>query len=315
MDVARASRFSSVVLAALLVGARAEVFAAEGRPGEVGVLVGAGLSDGDLEGGPRGLGSYGPVFGVRGAGPIGSRFQWFADVTVARFPTEMATGVAERTALRAGAEFFLGPPQRSAFFFSGAAGWGMVDFEKSTLDFDRPLVSVGGGQRFELRNTVLFRWELRVEGLVGNEGLFGDSVQNVELLFGWSLPVGSAGRDADDDGVSDRKDRCAFTPRGARVDERGCAIDSDGDLVPDGLDRCPDSPPKSRVNAEGCPNDFDRDGVPDVLDRCPRTPPGAKVDSQGCELDSDGDRVLDGIDACPDTPAGVAVDAHGCPLP
>lgn len=314
MDVARASRVSFVLLAALLAASRATVLAAEGRPVEIGVLLGAGLSDGDLAGGPRGLGEYGPVFGVRGAGPIGNRFNWFGDVTVARFPTDMSTGVAERVALRAGAEFFLGPPKPMSWFFSGAAGWGEVDFETNTLDFDRLLASVGGGQRFELKNTVLFRWELRVEGLLGNTGLFGDSVQNVELLLGWSLPIGRTGRDADDDGVPDRRDRCAFTPRGSRVDERGCAIDSDGDLVPDGIDRCPDSPPKSRVNAEGCPNDFDRDGVPDVLDRCPRTPPGVKVDALGCEMDSDRDGIFDGIDTCPDTPAGVAVDVHGCPV-
>jgi OOP family OmpA-OmpF porin len=255
------------------------------------------------------------VLGVRGAGPIGHRLLWFSDVTLARFPTDMAPGDAERVAIRAGIDYLLSPEAHRSWSFSGAAGWGEVDFESATLDFDRPLASVGVGQRVQMANSVLFRWELRVEAMLGSSGLFGDSVQNVEALVGWALPIGRSGHDADSDGIPDRKDRCAFTPVGAVVDERGCAVDSDGDGVPDGLDRCPSSPAGARVNADGCPNDFDRDGVPDVLDRCPRTTPGAKVDEMGCELDSDRDGISDGLDACPDTPPGFAVDARGCPVP
>jgi OOP family OmpA-OmpF porin len=250
---------------------------------------------------------------VRGAGPIAQRLLWFGDITVALFPTDMSTGFAERVALRGGIEVLIGPPKCRSWFFSGAGGWGKVDFETQTLDFSRPLVSAGVGQRFHLRNSVYFRWELRAEALMGNSGLFGDSVQNVEALAGWSLPVGSVGRDSDNDGVSDRKDRCAFTPPGAQIDKKGCALDADGDEIPDGVDRCPDTPPNTLVSAEGCPRDFDGDGVPDVIDRCPRTVPGAKVDDLGCALDSDRDGVPDGVDACPDTPAGVAIDARGCP--
>ncbi len=89
----------------------------------------------------------------------------------------------------------------------------------------------------------------------------------------------------DSDGVIDRLDQCPDTPRGARVDARGCELDSDGD------------------------------GVIDRLDQCPDTPPGARVDARGCELDSDGDGVVDRLDRCPNTPAGTAVDEHGCPKP
>jgi hypothetical protein len=47
--------------------------------------------------------------------------------------------------------------------------------------------------------------------------------------------------DADQDGVRDRRDRCYNTPKGARVDGRGCPTDSDGDGVADYLDLEPSS--------------------------------------------------------------------------
>ncbi len=77
-------------------------------------------------------------------------------------------------------------------------------------------------------------------------------------------------------------DECPGTPRGVKVDAKGCPIDSDGDGVPDHLDKCPDTPRGMRVDSEGCPIDSDGDGVPDHLDKCPDTPRGARVDSEGC---------------------------------
>ena len=60
-------------------------------------------------------------------------------------------------------------------------------------------------------------------------------------------------KDSDKDGVPDREDYCPDTPRGARVDERGCPLDSDGDGVYDGLDKCPDTLPGTKVDVHGCP--------------------------------------------------------------
>jgi len=105
--------------------------------------------------------------------------------------------------------------------------------------------------------------------------------------------------------------------------------DSDGDGVPDKRDKCADTPKGVKVDADGCPLDSDGDGVPDYLDKCPDTPQGVKVDEHGCEikpvettpmppmapLDSDGDGVPDNIDKCPGTPSGTKVDNTGCPLP
>jgi outer membrane protein OmpA-like peptidoglycan-associated protein len=118
-------------------------------------------------------------------------------------------------------------------------------------------------------------------------------------------------KDADGDGVPDRKDKCPDTPQGVKVDENGCPLDTDGDGVPDYQDKCPDV--KGLASLQGCP-DADNDGVTDADDKCPNTPAGVKVDASGCPLDADGDKVPDYLDKCPGTPAGVAVDANGCPL-
>ena len=89
--------------------------------------------------------------------------------------------------------------------------------------------------------------------------------------------------------------------------------DADGDGVNDDNDACPGTPRGARVDARGCPMDGDGDGVYDGLDRCPNTQAGVAVDGNGCPLDSDGDGVTDNLDQCPNTPRGVAVDARGCP--
>ncbi len=101
--------------------------------------------------------------------------------------------------------------------------------------------------------------------------------------------------DSDRDGVADGSDACPNTPRGARVDGRGCPTDSDGDGVYDGLDRCPGTPKGVAVDDKGCPLDSDRDGVPDFRDACPGTPAGVAVDSRGCP--EVGERLLrlDGV--------------------
>ncbi len=128
--------------------------------------------------------------------------------------------------------------------------------------------------------------------------------------------AGRAVRDADGDGVADRADRCALTPRGAVVDTHGCPLDTDHDGVWDGLDRCPGTPANVPVDANGCIRDSDNDGVSDNLDRCANTMAGTRVDASGCPLvaDSDNDGVIDLMDRCPGTPASARpVDANGCP--
>ena len=59
--------------------------------------------------------------------------------------------------------------------------------------------------------------------------------------------------DSDGDGVGDAYDECPGTPKGVRVDSRGCSLDSDGDGVFDYADRCPNTPAGVTVDADGCP--------------------------------------------------------------
>jgi len=61
-------------------------------------------------------------------------------------------------------------------------------------------------------------------------------------------------------------------------------MDADGDGVVDSLDRCPNTPRGAKVDAKGCPLDSDGDGVYDYLDKCPDTPRGLAVDNKGCPL-------------------------------
>jgi len=118
--------------------------------------------------------------------------------------------------------------------------------------------------------------------------------------------------DSDGDGVFDDLDKCPGTPKGVKVDSKGCPLDTDGDGVYDYLDKCPGTPKGVKVDDRGCPLDTDGDGVYDYLDKCPGTPQGVKVDSQGCPLDTDGDGVYDYMDKCPETPKGAKVDGRGC---
>ena len=124
---------------------------------------------------------------------------------------------------------------------------------------------------------------------------------------GITVALGQA-KDADGDGVSDKKDKCPGTPKGVAVDPNGCPLDKDGDGVADYQDKCPDV--KGVAALQGCP-DRDGDGVTDADDKCPDTP--GKAELQGCP-DADNDGVIDQNDKCPNTPAGVKVDANGCPL-
>jgi len=141
------------------------------------------------------------------------------------------------------------------------------------------------------------------------------SAKRVTLLAAMCLlavGVALAATDTDNDGVKDRKDRCADTVIGAKVDRAGCPVDSDADGVFDGIDRCAGTPSTWQVDDTGCPVDSDADGVVDGEDSCGATPRGAVVDAAGCPSDTDGDAVLDGLDRCAGTVPSAVVDRFGC---
>ena len=195
------------------------------------------------------------------------------------------------------------------------AGGGTNQFKPSVGESENQAgIEFGGGLRFWLTDALGLRLEMRQIYYKQDVPSGGTaSINHVIAGGGLTFAFGAKGRDTDGDGVPDRKDQCPGTPRGARVDAKGCPTDGDGDGVLDGLDQCEGTPKGCTVDAKGCPTDGDGDGVCDGLDTCADTPRGATVDAKGCPSDSDGDGVLDGIDTCPGTPKGATVDARGCP--
>jgi outer membrane protein OmpA-like peptidoglycan-associated protein len=101
-------------------------------------------------------------------------------------------------------------------------------------------------------------------------------------------------KDSDNDGVSDKKDKCPNTPAGVKVDMNGCPLDRDGDGILDADDKCPDV--KGTIATKGCP-DMDNDGIADADDKCPEV--AGTLELQGCP-DRDGDGITDAEDKCPD---------------
>lgn len=183
-----------------------------------------------------------------------------------------------------------------------------LNFKEENIDYVLP--NVGGGLNFRLspvvslnlQETFSFSNKDRRDGVVnGKKDAF------LSHMAGLTFNLGET-KDADNDGVSDRKDTCPDTPAGVVVDENGCPLDRDKDGVADYLDTCPDTAGLAALN--GCP-DADNDGVSDMNDKCPDTKMGTKVDATGCAMDNDKDGVTNDLDRCPDT-AGPA-SLNGCP--
>lgn len=199
-------------------------------------------------------------------------------------------------------------------FFSAGGGYVARNNSDAPDDLHFGTLDVAGGWMAWLSDNVGLRLEARNVLSIPNDDWQGANKNDAIFTGGLTLAFGGTPRDADGDGVSDRKDECPNTPAGAVVDAKGCPVDSDGDGVPDGIDQCAGTPAGAKVDAKGCPTDADADGVFDGLDQCDGTPAGATVDAKGCPTDADGDGVFDGLDKCPDTPAGAKVDASGCPM-
>jgi len=85
--------------------------------------------------------------------------------------------------------------------------------------------------------------------------------------------------DTDGDGVADYIDDCPTVA--GLTSLKGCP-DSDKDGVADKDDKCPNTPKGYKVDAKGCPLDQDNDGVLDVDDECP-TVFGLK-ENKGCPV-------------------------------
>ena len=268
---------------------------------------------------------HGAIWGVRAGYVLPSNLFVQADVANAWVEIEPVDGPEVNTNVymyggTVGYNFQ--PARRLQLFLAGGAD--AVSWHPDGFDSETDLAfKYGGGVRFYLAPQFALRGDVRWHQVrdafqdtraqaLGVSQATEEDLYGLELSAGLSVFLGGP-KDSDGDGVYDDADACPGTPEGARVDDRGCALDRDGDGVPDGLDRCPRTPAGADVDAEGCPSDSDEDGVLDGIDECPDTPARATVDASGCPSDSDGDAVLNGLDECPNTPDGAEVDDRGCP--
>ncbi len=256
------------------------VRAADDKPNEIGVLLGAGVTDKNMS--PDDKREWGPLVGLRFAHFGSEHWAFFADGTYSKYSVDVLDDDVKITTLRMGPEYYFGQKGKKArWFIAGGAGWEWIDFPGD--NGSRGLVSLGGGQRFGTGPNH-FSWQLRLDKTLGSSGVASEKLLNAQFLLGYAWGFGGPPKDTDGDGVRDRLDKCPDTPKGAKVDVKGCPLDGDGDGVFDGLDKCPDTPKGWPVDATGCPKDTDGDGVPDGADKCPDTPKGTKVDKTGCPL-------------------------------
>jgi outer membrane protein OmpA-like peptidoglycan-associated protein len=198
-------------------------------------------------------------------------------------------------------------------FLMAGAGGSNLKVSEAGPETNQGNAEFGGGLQFWFSDGVGARIEARDLMWMSSENTSDIQAHTLVLGAGITIALGAKGRDTDLDKVSDSKDKCPDTPKGATVDADGCPKDTDGDKVLDGIDQCEGTPKGATVTATGCTTDADGDGVVDGIDQCADTPKGATVDATGCPKDSDGDGVFDGIDQCASTPTGAQVDSTGCP--
>jgi len=135
--------------------------------------------------------------------------------------------------------------------------------------FDYAMPSFGGGFNFRLNSTVSFQLEesfmyTTADNMDHDEG-GGSNDGYLYHKAGLTFNLGKQ-KDADNDGVSDKKDKCGNTAPGVFVDAVGCPLDRDNDGVADHEDTCADI--AGIASLKGCP-DKDLDGITDTKDRFP----------------------------------------------
>ncbi|MGH8445270.1 MAG: OmpA family protein [Solimonas sp.] len=145
-----------------------------------------------------------------------------------------------------------------------------------------PYVGVGvGGMRSELKNTGSKSTDPFVDAGVGFFKYFGDHIGlRADARYRWLDANDIPGVKAFGEPVVRVGLVAALGPKPVKAVAE--IKDSDGDGVPDDADLCPGTPKGVKVDAKGCPIDSDGDGVPDGIDQCPGTPPGVAVDEKGC---------------------------------
>jgi len=207
------------------------------------------------------------------------------------------------------------------------------------LEGDNVLIIKLYFMKFEISKIILGVATLMLPATAFNQ-VNGALVNDIIVSGNYELFIADAGtdiyelsKDADGDGVKDKRDDCPDTPEGVIVDEHGCPVDADNDKIADYLDKCAMVPGLAKLNGcpdqdkddiadkddacpevpglarfQGCP-DSDGDGIQDAMDKCPNMK-GLDM-FKGCP-DSDNDGVDDANDKCPNTEKGIKVDATGC---
>ena len=145
------------------------------------------------------------------------------------------------------------------------------------------------------------------------------------VVLGVGFSPGST-RDADDDGIPDRKDGCPEDPEDPDQfeDADGCPDpDNDFDGIMDDADACPNRAETYNQwqDTDGCPDqvpDTDGDGILDNVDECPNQAedPDGFEDADGCpDPDNDRDDIMDAMDQCPNEAEvyNNVDDEDGCP--
>ena len=191
------------------------------------------------------------------------------------------------------------------------AGLGVIHFDDrftiAETDIDFVIPSVGAGIQIRIFEDVYFQLQEQLHFTNSDNKDYIEKDANEKYLshrIGFTVNIGKI-KDADNDGIANRLDKCPATPEGVTVDPAGCPVDKDGDGIPNYQDACPSL--SGPVSTKGCP-DADGDGIPDYKDDCPANFGPAAF--KGCP-DKDGDGIIDKNDKCPDI---VGVEKYtGCP--
>ena len=198
-------------------------------------------------------------------------------------------------------EFDMGGLPHELYLFGGL-GYEYVVDGHDTFD-SLPFFQAGLGAKYALTDSVKLLTEFKAMQVFDSNNDSDDEDNEFTIMIGLNFPFMQGGSykkvktailDTDQDGVLDNVDLCANTPKGAKVDAGGCALqtvvvlDSDKDGVADSNDLCPNTKltENMTVSATGCPIvillDSDNDGITDDVDQCKDTPLETEVDESGC---------------------------------